>query len=236
MAVSFGERIHALTGFDGDSTDSSEIGENFDDVTAEWMNVAVREVVNILPQDLKEKCMTETTLNNSSPTMDLDGIGKILYVTRLSADSGGKRLSCRQVPLSHAELANDSTSIYYASVTDPVYWISSSSDAAILSVLPTPTANQTAIVYHVGYPVFDADGSGSNINIKTATSISNFPDEAENLIVLKAAISAAEYQFAIEEDPEIYIPMIQNLKQDYQQAVAELSPKSAQPQPQRGER
>ena len=34
MAVSFGERIHALTGFDGDSADSSEIGENFDDVTA----------------------------------------------------------------------------------------------------------------------------------------------------------------------------------------------------------
>ena len=58
MAVSFGERIHALTGFDGDSTDSSEIGENFDDVTAEWMNVAVREVINILPQDLKHKCVT----------------------------------------------------------------------------------------------------------------------------------------------------------------------------------
>ena len=237
MAVSFGERIHALTGFDGDSTDSSEIGENFDDVTAEWMNVAVREVVNILPRDLKEKCMTETTLSNSPETVDLDTLGgEILYVTRLSADSGGKRLSCRQVPLSYAESANDSTSIYYASVTDPVYWISSSSDAAILSVLPTPTANQTAIVYHVGYPVFDADGSGSNINIKTATSIANFPDEAENLIVLKAAISAAEYQFAIEEDPEIYIPMIQNLKQDYQQAVAELSPKSAQPQPKRGEK
>ena len=235
MAVSFGERIHALTGFDGDSTDSSEIGENFDDVTAEWMNVAVREVVNILPRDLKEKCMTETTLSNSPETVDLDTLGgEILYVTRLSADSGGKRLSCRQVPLSHAESANDSTSIYYASVTDPVYWISSSSDAAILSVLPTPEENQTAIVYHAGYPIFDADGSGSNINIKTATSVANFPDEAENLIVLKAAIFAAEYQFAIEEDPEIYIPMIQNLKQDYQQAVAELSPQSAQPR--RGEK
>ena len=58
MAVSFGEQIHALTGFDGDSSDSSEIGENYDDVTAEWMNVAVREVVNVLPLKLKHKCST----------------------------------------------------------------------------------------------------------------------------------------------------------------------------------
>ena len=234
MAVSFGEQIHALTGFDGDSASASEIGENYDDVTAEWMNIAVREVVNILPPLLKEKCMTETTLNNSATTMDMDGVGEILYVNRLSADSGGSRIPCRKVPSMYGELSNDSNSLYKASVTDPVYWILSSGDVSILNVIPTPTANQTAIVYHVGYPVFDADGSGSNVNIKTSTSIANFPDEAEYLVVLKAAITAAEYQLSVEEDVEIYLPMISNLKQDYQQGVLALQSGSIVPPQKQG--
>ena len=223
MAVSFGEQIHALTGFDGDSTDASEIGENYDDVTAEWMNSAIREVINILPPILKEKCMTETTLNHSATTVDLDTLGgEVLYVNRLSADSGGSRIPCRKVPSMYGELSNDSNSLYKASVTDPVYWILSSGDAAILNVIPSPTANQTAIVYHISYPVFDADGSGSNINIKTATSIANFPDEAEYLVVLRAAITAAEYLLAIEEDVELYGPVLTTLKAQYQEGVYAL--------------
>ena len=235
MAVSFGEQIHALTGFDGDSASASDIGENYDDITAEWMNVAIREVINILPPLLKEKCTTETTLNHSATTIDLDTLGgEVLYVNRLSADSGGSRIPCRKVPSMYGELSNDSNSLYKASVTDPVYWILSSGDAAILNVIPTPTANQTAIVYHVGYPVFDADGSGSNINIKTATSITNFPDEAEHLVVLKAAITAAEYLLAIEEDVELYAPIISNLKQEYQQGVLSLQTGSIVPPQQKG--
>ena len=233
MALSFGEQIHGLTGFDGDSSASSEIGENYDDITAEWMIMAVRLVANILPLKLKEKCTTETTLNNSATTMDTDGVGEILYVNRLSADSGGSRIPCRKIPSMYGELANDSNSLYKASVTDPVYWILSSSDAAILNVIPTPTANQTAIVYHIGYPVFDADGSGSNINIKTATSITNFPYEAEYLVVLRAAILAAKYLLAIEEDVELYTPIIGALKAQYQEGVLAIQTGSIIPQ-QRG--
>jgi len=233
MALSFGEQIHGLTGFDGDSASGSEIGENYDDITAEWMNIAVRQVANILPPLLKEKCTTETTLNNSATTMDMDGVGEILYVNRLSADSGGSRIPCRKVPSIYGELSNDSNSLYKASVTDPVYWILSSGDAAILNVIPTPTANQTAIVYHIGYPVFDADGSGSNINIKTATSITNFPDEAEYLVVLRAAIFAGKYLLAIEEDVELYTPIISALKAQYQEGVLAIQTGSIIPQ-QRG--
>ena len=233
MAVSFGEQIHALTGFDGDDDSASEIGENYDDVTAEWMNSAVREVVNILPPELKEKCVTETTLTNSSQTMDLDGVGNVLHVTRLSADSGGFRIPCRQVPSPYGEMSGDSASLYFASVTDPAYWISSSNDAVILTVNPTPTDNQTAIVYHVGYPVFDADGSGSNVNIKTETSIPNFPDEAEYLVVLRAAVIAAEYLLAIEEDVELYGAVLTTIKAQYQEGVLALTTGNVvPPQPQ----
>ena len=149
----------------------------------DWATDGAKEIINILPLNLKEKCTTETTLNNSSPTMDLDGTGSILYVTRLSADSGGKRIPCRKMLSMYAEMANDSNSMYYASVTDPAYWISSSNDVAILSVLPTPTANQTAIVYHVGYPTVD---------VSAGSSIANFPDEAEYLVVLYTSIKVLQ--------------------------------------------
>ena len=221
MAVSFGEQIHALTGFDGDSASASEIGENYDDVTAEWMNSAVREVVNILPPLLKEKCTTETTLNHSATTIDLDTLGgEVLYVNRLSADSGGSRIPCRKVPSMYGELSNDSNSLYKASETDTVYWILSSGDAAILNVIPTPTANQTAIVYHIGYPSI-AYGD---------TSIANFPDEVEYLVPLRAAITAAEYQLAIEEDVELYTPIISVLKAQYQEGILALQTGSIIPQ------
>ena len=222
MAVGFGEQIHALSGFDGDSASASEIGENFDDVTAEWMNSAIREVINQLPLKLKEKCMTATGVGTDFK-VDLDGLGEILYVTRKNADSGYPT-ECRKIPSRHGGLSTDSTNMFhYATATDPVYWVDGdNSGAATLYVKPTPTADQTAILHHIGYPVFDADGSGTNINIKTAISIPNFPDEAEYLVVLRAAITATEYMMLFEEDAEVYAPQLQTLKQDYQQGIAAL--------------
>ena len=214
MAWTFGDEIKVLTGYDAMGSDDSVSGEDFYIHTNQWLKDAAKEVIHLLPDKLKQKCMTETTLNNSTPTMDLDGTGDILYVTRLSADSGGKRVPCRLIPSPLAEMANDSTSLYFASVTDPGYWISSSNDIAILSVLPIPTANQTAIVYHVGYP--------SPANFHNDTVIANFPDEAEYLVVLKAAISATQHLLAIEEDIELYVPILSSLKAQYQEGVYAL--------------
>ena len=198
---SFLNQVDALTGFD--TTDN--------DALSDWLTLGAREIINMMPRELKKKCTTETTLNNSATTMDMDGVGEILYVNRLSADSGGSRIPCREVSSMYGELSNDANSIYKASATDPVYWILSSGDAAILNVIPTPTANQTAIVYHVGYPTIShSDG---------ASGIPNFPDELEYLVVLYSAIKALEAQAVLEEDPELYLPLIQNLKQDYQQGL-----------------
>ena len=143
-------------------------------------------------------------------------------------------MPCRQIPADLAGLSEDPNSIHYASTTDPVYFITSIvSDAGTLIVKPTPTDTQTGIAYHVGYPVFDADGSGSNVNIKTATSIANFPDEAEYLVVLRAAIFASEYKLAIEEDVELYAPILATIKAQYQEGVLALQTGSTIPQ-QRG--
>ena len=98
MAWNFAEQIHSLTGFDAASTSDSETGEDFNLLANQWLVDAAKEIINMMPQELKEKCTTETTLNNSSTTMDMDGVGEILYVNRLSADSAGSRLPCREVP------------------------------------------------------------------------------------------------------------------------------------------
>ena len=213
------------------------VNSTFSDQTAMdgWAADGAKEIINMMPLELKQKCTTETTLNHSATTMDMDGVGEVLYVNRLSADSGGSRIPCRQVPSMYGELSNDSNSLYKASVTDPVYWILSSSDATILNVIPTPTANQTAIVYHVGYPTFTAGDTGT-YDVSAATSIANFPDEAENLVVLRAAITAAEYLLAIEEDVELYIPIISSLKAQYQEGVLALTTGNVVPPQQQGAR
>jgi hypothetical protein len=190
-----------------------------------WATDAVKEITNILPPLLKEKCTTETTLNHSATTMDMDGVGEILYVNRLSADSGGSRIPCRKVPSMYGELSNDSNSLYKASVTDPVYWILSSGDAAILNVIPTPTENQTAIVYHVGYTA---------VNVSDDSTIANFPDEAEYLVVLYTAIKVAESLMISEEDPELFAPIIATLKQNYDKGIQMLIAQGV-PQPQKRE-
>ena len=226
MALDFAARIHALTGFNADGTDDTETGDDFDESAAQWMTDAAREVINILPPKLKMKCATTTTLNDSTTTMDIDSSGDVLFVTRLSANSGGYQTPCREVPPLYGGLTTDSSSLYYASVTDPVYWIdanTSGSDgkSATLYVKPTPEATQVANVHHVKYPTFTA-GDTETYDICQKTIIANFPDEAEHLVVLRAAITAAEYMLAVEEDTEIFIPMIQNLRKEYNDGLSML--------------
>ena len=198
------------------------IGSFEDDVAInQFLTDGAKELINMMPPLLKEKCTAETTLNHSSTTMDMDGVGEILYVNRLSADSGGSRIPCRKVPSMYGELSNDSNSLYKASVTDTVYWILSSGDVAILNVIPAPTENQTAIVYHVAYPTI----TGSDDSV-----VANFPDELEYLVVLYAAIKIVERQLIEEEDIELYAPIIGTLKQDYIQGLQNSGLVQRQPQ------
>ena len=165
--------------FDTQITDL--VGGTIDQVACDqWAADACKEIIHQLPDKLKAKCSTVSTLNNSATTLDMDGIGDILHVTRLSADSGGYQKVCREIPAQYGGLAEDSTDLnYFATVNDPVYWVDSSSDVSTLKVKPTTTANQTAIVHHISYPTVD---------VSAVSVIANFPDEAEYLVVLYAAI------------------------------------------------
>jgi len=220
MAWTYADQIHSLTGFDADSTSDSETGEDFNLLANQWLVDGAREVINILPRELKIKCVKMTALTSSTP-MDLDAAGEIFHVTRENADSG-YHIGCREINPIYGGSTEDSTSLYAASATDPAYWIESDTGGdPKLFVKPDPTANQPARVHSVSYPPNSTSWDGSNLPGE-ATSISNFPDEAEHLVVLRAAITAAQYLLATEEDPELYIPMISSLKAQYQEGVQGL--------------
>jgi hypothetical protein len=205
MAETFKNQVDALTGFAGTE----------DDALSDWLTAGAKEIINTLPLRLKEKCMTATGVGTDFK-VDLDGLGEILYVTRKNADAGFYA-PCRKITSMYGGMAEPDSGHMFnePSVTDPVYWIDGdTSGAATLYVKPTPTTNQPAILHHIGYPTV-AHGDG-------ALGIANFPDEAEYLIVLYAAVRATERLMLDEEDQEVYAPQLATLKQDYAQGLATL--------------
>ena len=214
MAWKFADEIHALSGFDAESGTDTETGEDHNLHATQWLKEGLRAVINQFPKDLKIQCSTRATLNNSTPTLDLDDKGPILFVTRLSADSNGYQKTCREIQGAMGDLTNDSGDLMnYATATDPVCWkASNSSGNPTLFVKPTPTANQPAYVHYISYPTV----------AYTDTSIDNFPDEAEYLVVLYAAVKAVEYMMLSEEDQEVFAPQLATLKQDYEKGLAVL--------------
>lgn len=106
----------------------------------------------------------------------MDTRGRILNVLRLDADSSGVQRPCRYIDSFKRGRIQDSSDMELATATDPAYLIYDN----VLEVYPTPTANQTADVHLVLFP--------SSIDASSVGIISNFPDEAEDLVVIYASI------------------------------------------------
>ena len=215
MAWDFAAEVHALSGFDADSSstvDGVDTEETFRVHTAQWLTDGAKEVINHLPPSLKEKCMAISPLTDGNG-LDVDAFGEILFVQRETGDSTTIYAPCRRIPSMYGGMAGDSSSLmYYGTTTDPVYWIDGTGDASKLYVKPDPTANSDAKIFHISYPTVAYD----------AITITNFPSEAEYLVVLYAAIKATEYMMLSEEDQEVYAPQLATLKQDYAQGLSAL--------------
>jgi hypothetical protein len=238
MALYFAARIHSLTGFDADSTSDTDTGQDFDEHAAQWMTEAIKEVINVLPFHLLERCgKTATALDDYTDGTGVITENKVISVIRALDDNftTGQVFACRQIPHTMSHKAADIDSLEYATPTDPVWYYehqTGGDSATLLKVLPF-SGDAVTKVTTVDYPVFTA-GDTETYDVSQKTVIPNFPDEAEHLVVLRAAISATEYQLAIEEDIELYTPNIKNLKQDYMQGLQALGVQMAQPQQQRG--
>tara|TARA_R110002012_G_scaffold283639_2_gene474076 strand:+ start:942 stop:1550 length:609 start_codon:yes stop_codon:yes gene_type:complete len=176
-----------------------------DNALTQWLQDGTREVINILPLSLKEYCYTKQTFTSNAANSEAE----TMITGQLGSVYAGS-VECRQIRPTDKHKASSSSSLEFASSSDPVYYIEGNK----INILP---ASSSGIYYVVANPTV-AHGS---------SSIDNFPNEAEYLVVLYASIKATEFLMLREEDPEIYSPMIQNLKHDYNQAVLALVPESA---------
>ena len=213
MAWDFGAEIHALSGFDADDGSGTTIsGEFYTAHANQWLTDGAKEVISNLPMKLKEKCMAITALTDANGT-DLDGFGEVMFVSRETGDATTIYAPCREIPSMYGGMAGDSSSLlYYGTATDPVFWVDGTGDASKLYVKPDPTGSSDAKIFHISYPTVTYSES----------TITNFPDEAEHLVVLYAAIRATEHMMLDEEDQEVYAPQLATLKQDYAQGLAAI--------------
>ena len=196
--ATFAEQIQALTGFDADSSSNAFDSTTFQTLVNQWLTSGAKEVIGVLPPIMIEETATRENLNNSdglllgtSDSTNTDifkKVGKVLYVTRNDTNYD---YPCRLIGGQHAAMAADSTNlIYYATGTDPVYFIRNNK----LEVKPNPTGSEQAYVYYISLPTVLY--SDSNIN--------NFPAEAEYLVPIYASMRACIYlvgQATVEPTP-----------------------------------
>jgi len=200
MAWDFAAEISALTGFNADYNTDSPTGETYRVHTTQWLTDSAKEVISALPEDLLKLCASQQTFTSGSA--DTLNTGKILEVFR---NDGDIEQPCRKVDSFQKGRFSDSEDMNYATVTDPVYYVENNS----IDVLPVGGSCKYSEVQYPSVAYND-------------TAISVFPDEAERTVVLSAAIKAAEYMLANEEDIELLNPVIAQLKDDYQKELARL--------------
>tara|TARA_Y100001963_G_scaffold63928_1_gene89095 strand:+ start:1002 stop:1808 length:807 start_codon:yes stop_codon:yes gene_type:complete len=177
--ANFDDQVMGLTGLtiNGSSTAPSQ------SELTQFLTDGAKEIINQLPIELKEKCMAITALTSSSG-QDLDGFGEVVFVSRETGDTTSIYAPCRKIPSMYGGMAADSSSLmYYGTATDPVYWVDGTGDAATLFVKPNPDSDQDAKIFHISYPSVAYNGNGT---------ITSFPDEAEYLVVLYAAIKSLQ--------------------------------------------
>ena len=224
MAVSMADRIHALSGFDANSTSDSATGEDYDEMAAQWMTDATREVINLLPIKLFERSAKVSAA--FAPTTGATAHeNKVLSAIRAKTTSfnDGEVFDCRQVSHTLANKAKDESSLEYATETDPIWYYEPQTDLTAIKVKILPASTDAiAKIYSIDYPVFTA-GDTETYDVCQKTKIENFPDEAENAVILRAAMYAAEYQMAIEEDIDLYGIIIGNLRNEYAQSISSLT-------------
>ena len=99
---------------------------------------------------------------------------------RKDENNNNKLMPCRQVSPALKGRVTDSSYMEAASTSDPVYYIEND----VLNVSPTHAESNSSSLVNI-----DLSFSGLTYD---DTSITNFPDEAENAVVLFAARNALE--------------------------------------------
>ena len=172
--ATFEEQVEGLTQID--ITGSSAPTQ---DELTEFLTDGRKEVISYMPERLKTICSTERSFTSSPVGSEGETItsGYVTQVTR--ADDSSNPIRCRQIPASLRGRANDSSEMIAATQSDPVYYILGNT----INVLPASGGCEYLRIedYEVTYNIGD---------------IPRFPEEAEYLVVLYAAIKSLQAAMA----------------------------------------
>tara|TARA_R110002051_G_scaffold274567_1_gene335259 strand:- start:179 stop:1177 length:999 start_codon:yes stop_codon:yes gene_type:complete len=146
----------------------------FSDETAldSFITEGANEIINAMPRSMQERVAKETSFSNTTTS---EG-SKVLYVLR---DDGTIHQPCRKIPASRRGRIQDSSDMEFATATDPAYYIQD----ALVTIFPTGTGKLVSI------PTYN---QGSALDASSLSTITNFPNEAEYLVTLYAAIKALQ--------------------------------------------
>jgi hypothetical protein len=144
----------------------------------QFLTDGAKEILTSLPDSKKRLFTTSNELNGSSTNYTVAG-SEVFAVTR---DDGTINQPCRVVPAELQGRVRDSDDMMAATTTDPVYYIANN----LLSVVPEPSNSQNAHVQALAYPAVAFGDS----------AIAKFPDEAEYLVSVYAAIKSLQNALA----------------------------------------
>ena len=201
--ATFGERVQALTGFDADASGNAFDDTTYRTLTNEWLTQGAREVIGSMPMPLLNLLTSANAISSSSGLSITNS--KVLSVTR---NDGTIDQPCRPIDAQLKGRAAASSGYFEeATSTDPAFYIENKK----LYILPAPTGSSgsgSGNANVVAFPALEYDDNESDF--------STTPKEIFEPIVLFAAIKAAEYLMASEEDPELYNPIITGLRSAYE--------------------
>ena len=195
--ANFEAQVEAITGQTISTSGTTPISSEL----SQFLTDGAKEILNALPLQKKRLYTTSNDLNSSSINFTVLG-SDVLFVTR---DDGTINQPCRSIRPELSGRARDSSDVIFATATDPAYYVTNN----ILSVIPEPTNSNNAHVFTVAYPAVAYDD----------TAIAKFPDDAEYLVVLYGAIKSLEAKLTEEEDVEILIPTLTQLKSNYEKGL-----------------
>jgi len=178
--AAFKTQIEDLIGSVGDDT-----------ALTSWLNDGGKELINIMPSHLLALCASQSTFTSTIAGSEAETLNtaKILNVFR---NDGDIDQPCRQIDATIKGRVADPYEMQYATVTDPVYYIENNK----INALPDGGSCKYS---EVQYPVFDTSGATStsvDIDDTGDTTVPSFPDEAEYLLVLYAAIKGLQRKMA----------------------------------------
>ena len=153
-------------------------GSGSSDTTAlsSFLTDGAKEIINMMSPSMLLLCTSEQTFQPQAPGSESETLntGKIFNVRR---NDGTIDQPCRMIISTLKGRAIDSLEMEFATETDPVYYIENNK----INILPSASSS-VGKYSEVQYPTV----------LHSASSISNFPDEAEYIVVLYAAMKGAE--------------------------------------------